>query len=173
MSRRWRYALEEFPRFNASLTADGETLVLKQYCHIGIAVDTPHGLMVPVIRDVDKQGPVGDCQRDCRSGRAGKAAQDQAPTRWAAPRCRSPILAASEAPPSRPIVNPPEVAILGITRTEMVPVWENDSWTPVPMVPLDLSYDHRVINGAEAARFMAHLCRSARRSPPDAECKTR
>lgn len=56
-----------------------------------------------------------------------------------------------------PIVNPPEVAILGITRTETVPVWENESWTPVPMVPLDLSYDHRVINGAEAARFMAHL----------------
>ncbi|WP_394690572.1 2-oxo acid dehydrogenase subunit E2 [Hoeflea sp.] len=148
--------LGEFPRFNTSLTADGETLVFKQFCHIGIAVDAPHGLMVPVIRDVDRKGLwqiAGEI-----SDLAGRASQRKIkPDEMGGASMSISNLGGIGGTAFTPIVNPPEVAILGITRTEMVPVWENDNWTPVPMVPLDLSYDHRVINGAEAARFMAHL----------------
>ncbi len=148
--------LGEFPRFNASLTADGETLVLKQFCHIGIAVDTPHGLMVPVIRDVDRKGLwqiAGEI-----SDLAERAAQRKIkPDEMGGASMSISNLGGIGGTAFTPIVNPPEVGILGITRAETVPVWENESWTPVPMVPLDLSYDHRVINGAEAARFMAHL----------------
>ncbi|MDP3526416.1 MAG: 2-oxo acid dehydrogenase subunit E2 [Hoeflea sp.] len=148
--------LGEFPRFNASLTADGETLVLKQFCHIGIAVDTPHGLMVPVIRDVDRKG-LWQVASEI-SDLAGRAAQRKIrPDEMGGASMSISNLGGIGGTAFTPIVNPPEVAILGITRTETVPVWENDSWVPVPMVPLDLSYDHRVINGAEAARFMAHL----------------
>jgi pyruvate/2-oxoglutarate dehydrogenase complex dihydrolipoamide acyltransferase (E2) component len=150
--------LEEFPRFNASLTADGETLVLKQFCHIGIAVDTPHGLMVPVIRDVDRKGlwQIASEIADL----AGRAAQRKiSPDEMGGASMSISNLGGIGGTAFTPIVNPPEVAILGITRTETIPAWENESWTPVPMTPLDLSYDHRVINGADAARFMAHYAR--------------
>ena len=150
--------LGEFPRFNASLTADGETLILKQFCHIGIAVDTPHGLMVPVVRDVDRKG-LWQIASEI-SDLAGRAAQRKIkPDEMGGASMSISNLGGIGGTAFTPIVNPPEVAILGITRTEMIPVWENDNWMPVPMVPLDLTYDHRVINGAEAARFMAHYVR--------------
>ena len=147
--------LAEFPRFNASLTAGAEILVLKQFCHIGIAVDTPHGLMVPVIRNADRKG-LWQIASEI-SDLAGRAAQRKIkPDEMGGASMSISNLGGIGGTAFTPIVNPPELAILGITRTEIVPVWENENWTPVPMTPLDLSYDHRVINGAEAARFMAY-----------------
>lgn len=150
--------LRAFPRFNASLSADGETLYLKSRIHIGIAVDTPHGLMVPVIRDADHKG---------LWALAGEIADLAA--RAQARKLRAEEMGGASMTISNlggiggigftPIVNPPEVAILGLTRTETVTVWEGGAPHPVPMVPLDLSYDHRVLNGADAARFLAHYAR--------------
>ncbi|WP_071691352.1 2-oxo acid dehydrogenase subunit E2 [Nioella sediminis] len=150
--------LRTFPRFNASLTADGETLVLKDYVHIGIAVDTPHGLMVPVIRDADRKGLwqiAADIADLAGRAQARKLSGDQ----MGGGSMSISNLGGIGGTAFTPIVNPPEVAILGLTRTETVPVWENGDWSPVPMVPLDLSYDHRVINGADAARFLTHYAR--------------
>lgn len=145
--------LRDFPRFNASLSADGGTLVLKDYVHVGIAVDTPHGLMVPVIRDADRKGlwriasEVADLaaraqQRKIGAGEMGGASMSIS------------NLGGIGGIGFTPIVNPPEVAILGISRTEMAPVWSGEAFAPTPMTPLDLSYDHRVVNGADAARFL-------------------
>jgi len=147
--------LKAFPRFNASLSADGQTLYLKQFVHIGIAVDTPAGLMVLVIRDADKKG-LWDIASDI-SDLAGRAqARKIRPEEMGGASMSISNLGGIGGSGFTPIVNPPELAILGITRTETVPVWENDVWQPVPLVPLDLSYDHRVINGADAARFLSH-----------------
>jgi pyruvate dehydrogenase E2 component (dihydrolipoamide acetyltransferase) len=148
-------ALREFPKFNASLSADGKTLFLKDYVHLGIAVDTAHGLMVPVIRDVDRKGlwqiasEIADLasraqERKIRPDEMGGASMTIS------------SLGGIGGTAFTPIVNPPEVAILGITRTETVPVWDGEAFQPVQMVPLDLSYDHRVINGADAARFLSY-----------------
>lgn len=148
-------ALRAFPRFNASLTPDGEDLVLKDYVHIGIAVDTPHGLMVPVIRDADRKGlrQIGAEIADLAGrAQARKVRQDE----MGGASMTITNLGGIGGTAFTPIVNPPEVAILGITRTETVTHWDGDTPRPVPMVPLDLSYDHRVINGADAARFMTH-----------------
>lgn len=148
-------ALREFPRFNASLSADGGTLILKGYVHIGIAVDTPHGLMVPVLRNADRMGLWA-----IAAGIADLAARAQArrigPDEMGGASMTITSLGGIGGTGFSPIVNPPEVAILGITRVETVTVWDGDTPRPVPMVPLDLSYDHRVINGAEAARFLVH-----------------
>ncbi len=148
-------ALRRFPRFNASLSSDGTTLVLKDFVHVGIAVDTEHGLMVPVIRDADRKGlwaiaaEIADL--------AGRAqARKIGPDEMGGASMTITSLGGIGGTAFSPIVNPPEVAILGITRTETVTVWEGDTPRPVPMVPLDLSYDHRVINGADAARFLTH-----------------
>lgn len=150
--------LRAFPRFNASLTADGDTLVLKDYVHIGIAVDTAHGLMVPVIRDADRKG-LWQIAADI-ADLAGRAQARKLPAEDMGGASMSiSNLGGIGGTAFTPIVNPPEVAILGLTRTETVPVWDGDTWQPVPMVPLDLSYDHRVINGADAARFLAHYAR--------------
>ncbi|MXN64918.1 dihydrolipoamide acetyltransferase [Stappia sp. GBMRC 2046] len=149
-------ALREFPKFNTSLTPDGKMLVFKDYVHIGIAVDTAHGLMVPVIRDVDRKGlwniasEIADLasraqERKVRAEEMGGASMSIT------------NLGGIGGTAFSPIVNPPEVAILGITRTETAPLWDGEAFQPVPMVPLDLSYDHRVINGADAARFMTYL----------------
>jgi pyruvate dehydrogenase E2 component (dihydrolipoamide acetyltransferase) len=149
-------ALREFPRFNASLSADGKTLILKDYVHIGIAVDTAHGLMVPVLRDVDRKGlwQVAAEITDLASrAQARKVSSDE----MGGASMSISNLGGIGGLGFTPIVNPPEVAILGITRTETVTVWDGDTPRPVPMVPLDLSYDHRVINGADAARFMTYL----------------
>lgn len=149
-------ALREFPRFNASLSADGKTLILKDYVHIGIAVDTAHGLMVPVLRDVDRKGlwQIAAEITDLASrAQARKVSSDE----MGGASMSISNLGGIGGLGFTPIVNPPEVAILGITRTETVTVWDGDTPRPVPMVPLDLSYDHRVINGADAARFMTYL----------------
>ncbi|ALI55940.1 2-oxo acid dehydrogenase subunit E2 [Celeribacter marinus] len=149
-------ALREFPRFNASLSPDGKTLTLKDYVHIGIAVDTAHGLMVPVVRDVDRKG-----LWQIAAEIAGLASRAQnrkvGPDEMGGASMTITNLGGIGGIGFTPIVNPPEVAILGLTRTETVTVWEGDTPRPVPMVPLDLSYDHRVINGADAARFVSYL----------------
>lgn len=150
-------ALRAFPRFNASLSPDGETLVMKGYVHIGIAVDTPHGLMVPVIRDADKKG-LWQIGAEIADLAARAQARKIGPDEMGGASMTITNLGGIGGTAFTPIVNPPEVAILGITRTETVTVWDGDTPRPVPMVPLDLSYDHRVINGADAARFMAHYC---------------
>jgi len=144
--------LRDFPRFNASLSPDGATLTLKDFVHVGIAVDTPHGLMVPVIRDANRKGlwtiaaEIADLagraqERKVRGDEMGGASMTIS------------NLGGLGGTAFTPIVNPPEVAILGLTRTDIVPVREDGDWVPVPMVPMDLSYDHRVLNGADAARF--------------------
>lgn len=146
--------LQEFPRFNASLTGDGKTLVLKEYVHIGIAVDTPHGLMVPVIRDAETKGlwQIGTEIADLASrAQARKISADE----MGGASMTITNLGGIGGIGFTPIVNPPEVAILGLTRPETVPAWNGDTFEPVPKVSLDLSYDHRVINGADAARFAA------------------
>lgn len=152
------HTLREFPRFNASLTADGKTLILKDYVHIGIAVDTAHGLMVPVVRDVDKKGL---WQIAAEIGDLAARAQERKvrPEEMGGASMTITNLGGIGGTAFSPIVNPPEVAILGITRTEIVPVWDGEVFQPVPTVPLDLSYDHRVINGADAARFMVFFTR--------------
>jgi pyruvate/2-oxoglutarate dehydrogenase complex dihydrolipoamide acyltransferase (E2) component len=151
------HCLRDFPRFNASLSADGKTLILKNYVHIGIAVDTPHGLMVPVIRNADRKG-LWEISAEITTLAARAQARKLAPDDMGGASMTISNLGGIGGLGFTPIVNPPELAILGITRTETVTVWDNDTPRPVPMVPLDLSYDHRVINGANAARFMTGLC---------------
>jgi pyruvate/2-oxoglutarate dehydrogenase complex dihydrolipoamide acyltransferase (E2) component len=149
-------ALREFPRFNSSLAPDGKTLTLKDYVHIGIAVDTAHGLMVPVVRNVDRKGlwqiaaEISDLASRAQNRKVG-------PDEMGGASMTITSLGGIGGIGFTPIVNPPEVAILGLTRTETVTVWDGDTPRPVPMVPLDLSYDHRVINGADAARFVSYL----------------
>jgi pyruvate dehydrogenase E2 component (dihydrolipoamide acetyltransferase) len=148
-------ALRAFPRFNASLTADGTGLVLKDYVHIGIAVDTKQGLVVPVIRDADRLG-LFTIARTIADLAALAQARKLRPDMMGGASMTITNLGGIGGTAFTPIVNPPEVAILGITRTEITPVWDGTAFLPRPMVPLDLSYDHRVINGADAARFMTH-----------------
>ena len=150
--------LAEFPTFNASLGPDGDTLVVKRYVHIGIAVDTPNGLMVPVLRDADRKG-VYDLAREMAElgararGGALKSDELQGGTFTIS------SLGGIGGTAFTPIINAPEVAILGLSRTRMTPVWDGASFQPRLMLPLDLSWDHRVVDGAEAARFLAHLAR--------------
>jgi pyruvate dehydrogenase E2 component (dihydrolipoamide acetyltransferase) len=149
-------ALREFPRFNSSLSPDGKILTLKGYVHVGIAVDTAHGLMVPVVHDVDRKGlwqiaaEISDLASRAQNRKVG-------PDEMGGASMTITNLGGIGGIGFTPIVNPPEVAILGLTRTETVTVWDGDTPRPVPMVPLDLSYDHRVINGADAARFVSYL----------------
>ncbi|MCF3932929.1 2-oxo acid dehydrogenase subunit E2 [Acuticoccus sp. M5D2P5] len=147
-----------YPRFNASLSPDGTRLVIKHYCHVGIAVDTPHGLMVPVVRNADRKGLLSIA---AEIGALAARARDR--------KLRSQEMGGASMSITNlggiggtgftPIVNPPEVAILGLCRSETVPVWTGEAFEPRLMVPLALSYDHRVINGADAARFLAHYAR--------------
>ena len=152
-------ALTEFPQFNASLDADGETLVLKQYFHIGVAMDTPNGLVVPVIRDVDQMwiwdlgAALADTSIRAREGKLK-------PTEMQGGCMSISSLGGIGGTAFTPIVNPPELAILGVTRSRMSPVWDGKEFQPRLMQPLDLTYDHRVIDGAEAARFMVFLCQA-------------
>ena len=153
------HALEKFPTFNASLHADGTSLVMKKYYNIGIAVDTPQGLMVPVIREVARKSlfdlakEMGELSLRARQGKL-KPADLQGG-------CISiSSLGGIGGAAFTPIVNAPEVAILGLTRARMTPVWDGTAFQPRLMLPLDLSYDHRVIDGAEAARFVAYLIES-------------
>lgn len=150
-------ALRKFQRFNASLSPDGQTLTLKDYVHIGVAVDTPHGLMVPVIRDADHKG-LWQIAAEISDLAARAQARKISPDQMGGASMTITNLGGIGGSAFTPIVNPPEVAILGITRPETITVWDGDTPEPVQMVPLDLSYDHRVINGADAARFMTHYC---------------
>lgn len=149
-------ALREFPVFNASLAEDGEHLIMKKYVHIGIAVDTPNGLVVPVIRDVDQKG-ITELSRELMdiSGRARDGKLKAADMQGGCMSISS--LGGIGGTAFTPIVNAPEVAILGVSKNEMKPVWNGQEFEPRLMVPLSLSYDHRVIDGAEAARFTAYL----------------
>ncbi len=146
--------LRDFPRFNASLSPDGKTLVLKDYVHIGIAVDTPHGLMVPVIRNADHKG-LWQISAEIADLATRAQARKIKPDEMGGACMTISNLGGIGGLGFTPIVNPPELAILGVTRTETVTLWDGDIPRPTPMVPLDLSYDHRVINGAEAARYTA------------------
>ena len=150
------YSLKAFPQFNSSLTADGEQLVLKKYFHIGIAVDTPGGLMVPVIRNVDQKGII---ELAVEMGAISKKARDGklSPAQLQGGSFTISSLGGIGGTAFTPIVNAPEVGILGVTRAAMKPVWDGAEFQPRLMLPLDLSYDHRVIDGAQAARFVAHL----------------
>ncbi|MBN3758370.1 dihydrolipoyllysine-residue acetyltransferase [Paraburkholderia sp. Tr-20389] len=147
-------ALKKFPTFNASL--DGDNLVFKQYYHVGFAADTPNGLVVPVIRDADKKGLV-DIAKEMtelsKLARDGKLKPDQMQGG-----CFSiSSLGGIGGTTFTPIINAPEVAILGLSRSAMKPVWDGKQFVPRLTLPLSLSYDHRVIDGAEAARFNAYL----------------
>ncbi|MGY6122959.1 dihydrolipoyllysine-residue acetyltransferase (plasmid) [Paraburkholderia strydomiana] len=147
-------ALKKFPTFNASL--DGDNLVFKQYYHVGFAADTPNGLVVPVIRDADKKGLVEIAKEMTdlsKAAREGKLKPDQMQGG-----CFSiSSLGGIGGTNFTPIINAPEVAILGLSRGAMKPVWDGKQFVPKLMLPLSLSYDHRVIDGAEAARFNAYL----------------
>ena len=151
-------ALKKFPRFNSSLSADGQSLFYKKYFNIGIAVDTPNGLVVPVLTDTDKKSiyELSEEMTDL-STRARDKKLKPAEMQGASMTISS--LGGIGGSAFTPIVNPPEVAILGITRAKMQPVWNGEEFTPRLMCPLDLTYDHRVIDGADGARFMAHYCK--------------
>lgn len=149
-------ALAEFPVFNSSLSADGESLIKKKYFHIGVAVDTPNGLMVPVVRDVDKKGIVElsrelmDISIRARDGKL-KSADMQGSCFTIS------SLGGIGGTAFTPIVNYPDVAILGVSKSEIKPKWNGKDFEPKLMLPLSLSYDHRVIDGAMAARFSVTL----------------
>ena len=148
--------LKQFPTFNSSLTPDGERLILKKYFHIGVAVDTPNGLVVPVIRDIDQKS-VYDLARDLgeMSVRARDGKLKSQDMQGGSMTISS--LGGIGGTAFTPLVNAPEVAILGLTRSRMQPVWDGKEFIPRVMQPVDVSYDHRVIDGAEAARFVASL----------------
>jgi pyruvate dehydrogenase E2 component (dihydrolipoamide acetyltransferase) len=147
-------ALKKFPDFNASL--DGDNLVLKKYFHVGFAADTPNGLVVPVIRNADQKGvlqiakEMGELSAKAREGKLGPAEMQGG--------CFSiSSLGGIGGTAFTPIINAPEVAILGVSKSATKPVWTGKDFAPRLMVPLSLSYDHRVIDGASAARFTAYL----------------
>jgi pyruvate dehydrogenase E2 component (dihydrolipoamide acetyltransferase) len=148
--------LKHFPDFNASLDASGENLILKKYIHIGVAVDTPDGLMVPVIRDVDQKGIVQLAQELGEvSARAREKKITAADMQGGCFTISS--LGGIGGTSFTPIINAPEVAILGVSRSSMKPVWKDGEFVPRLMLPLSLSYDHRVIDGAAGARFTTYL----------------
>lgn len=149
-------SLKQFPEFNSSLSPEKDSLIIKHYFNIGIAVDTREGLVVPVIRDVDRKGitelsqELGAISKKARDGRL-------APSDMQGASFTITSLGGIGGTAFSPIVNAPEVAILGVVRSKMAPVWNGESFRPRLMLPLSLSYDHRVIDGALAARFVRHL----------------
>jgi len=149
-------ALKKFPEFNASLDEKGENLILKQYYHIGFAADTPNGLMVPVVKDSDKKGiaqiaqEMGELSAQAREGKLKPADMQGASFTISS-------LGGIGGTAFTPIINAPEVAILGLSKSDIKPVWDGAQFKPRLMLPLSLSYDHRVIDGAMGARFCVHL----------------
>jgi pyruvate dehydrogenase E2 component (dihydrolipoamide acetyltransferase) len=149
-------ALKQFPAFNSSLSSDGQSLILKQYFHLGVAVDTPNGLVVPVIRNVDSKGlfelakELGEVSVKAREGKL--TAQDMQGSSFTIS-----SLGGVGGTAFTPIVNAPDVAILGVSRSQMKPIYQNGEFVPRLMLPLSLSYDHRVIDGAQAAAFTTYL----------------
>ena len=150
------HTLKAFPKFNASLANDGENLILKNYYHIGVAVETPNGLTVPVIRDVDQKGiyqlaqELGEISAKAREMKL--SADDMQGSSFTIS-----SLGGIGGTAFSPIVKWPDVAILGLSRNKMQPVWNGKEFVPRLMLPMSLSYDHRVIDGADAARFVVHL----------------
>lgn len=149
-------ALIQFPQFNSSLDSSGENLIYKKYCHIGIAVDTPNGLVVPVIKDVNKLTIV---EIATEMSRLSQKARDKGlmPADMSGGCFTISSLGGISGTAFTPIVNGPEVAILGLSKSTIKPVYENGEFIPRLMLPLSLSYDHRVIDGAEGARFTRYL----------------
>jgi pyruvate dehydrogenase E2 component (dihydrolipoamide acetyltransferase) len=161
-------ALKKFPEFNASL--DGDTLVLKKYFHIGFAADTPNGLVVPVIKDADKKGILQISQemsalaKKARDGKLGPADMSGG--------CFSiSSLGGIGGRYFTPIINAPEVAIMGVCKSSTEPRWDGKAFQPRLILPLSLSWDHRVIDGAAAARFNAYLGASCWRTSAACCCK--
>ena len=150
-------ALREFPKFNSSLTPEKDALIYKSYYHLGVAVDTPDGLVVPVIRDVDRKG-IRELSRELGavSAKARDGKLDLADLQGGCFTISS--LGGIGGTSFTPIVNAPEVAILGVVRSRTTPVWDGTAFVPRLMLPISLSYDHRVIDGALAARFARYLC---------------
>jgi len=149
-------AMQQFPSFNASLSADGESLILKKYFNIGIAVDTPNGLVVPVLRNANTKSITElalEIAEKSEKARLGKLL----PADMQGGCLTISSLGGIGGMAFTPIVNAPEVAILGVTRAKMQPIWNGKEFVPRLMLPLDLTYDHRVIDGAEGAKFMALL----------------
>lgn len=149
-------ALKTYPQFNASLASNGTDLIYKKYFHLGVAVDTPNGLVVPVVRDVDSKG-LFDLARELAEigvlAREGKLKNEQMTGS-----CFSlSSLGGIGGTAFTPIINAPDVAILGISKVQIRPVYMDEKWMPRKMLPLSLSYDHRVIDGAEGARFITHI----------------
>ncbi len=150
-------ALRKHPEVNASLAPDKENLILKKYVHIGIAVDTPGGLVVPVVREVDRKGvdalsrELGEVSQRARDGKLSSAELQGASFTISS-------LGGIGGTGFTPLVNAPEVAILGVVRARMAPVWDGGAFVPRLLLPVCLSYDHRVVDGALAARFTRHLC---------------
>ncbi len=147
--------LKAFPKVNSSLTPDGQALFYKKYFHIGIAVDTPNGLVVPVFKDVDKKS-VSELAVEMADVSQRARAKKLKPDEMQGASMTISSLGGIGGTAFTPLINPPEVAILGIARARMQPVWDGEKFEPRLMCPLDLSYDHRVVDGADAARFMVH-----------------
>ena len=144
------------PEFNSSLSGDGESLIMKQYVHIGVAVDTPKGLMVPVIRDVDGKSVyqlAAELMEVSNKARDGKLL----PADMQGGSFSISSLGGIGGTAFTPIVNAPEVAILGVSRSSMKPQWDGAEFRPRLMLPLSLSYDHRVIDGVQGVRFTTYL----------------
>ncbi|MES9969754.1 MAG: dihydrolipoyllysine-residue acetyltransferase [Candidatus Thiodiazotropha sp.] len=149
-------ALKQMPIFNAALSGDGESLNYRKYIHIGVAVDTPNGLVVPVVRDVDQKGVfqlAGELMEISSKAREGKLA----PADMQGGCFSISSLGGIGGTAFTPIVNAPEVAILGVSRSSMQPVWDGEAFQPRLILPLSLSYDHRVIDGADGVRFTTYL----------------
>ncbi|HEY7906856.1 MAG TPA: 2-oxo acid dehydrogenase subunit E2 [Wenzhouxiangella sp.] len=149
-------SLKAFPQFNASLTPDGGSLIHKHYFHIGVAVDTPGGLVVPVLRDCDQKGFIELAQELTelsQRARDGKLSADE--MKGGCFTISS--LGGIGGTEFTPIINAPELAILGVSKAQVKPIWDGEDFEPRLMLPLSLSYDHRVIDGADAARFITHL----------------
>jgi pyruvate dehydrogenase E2 component (dihydrolipoamide acetyltransferase) len=147
-------ALRRFPELNASL--DGESLVLKRHYHIGFAADTPHGLVVPVLRDADRKG-IGEIAAELAALAARAREGKLAPADLQGGTFTISSLGGIGGTAFTPIVNAPEVAILGVSRASTKPVWDGKAFVPRLLLPLSLSYDHRVVDGAAGARFVTHL----------------
>jgi pyruvate dehydrogenase E2 component (dihydrolipoamide acetyltransferase) len=149
-------ALKNHPEFNASLAASGDALVLKRYYHIGVAVDTPGGLVVPVIRNVDQKGilqlakELAETSAKARDGKLGPADMQGGTFSISS-------LGGIGGSHFTPIINAPEIAILGVSKSAMKPVWKDGQFVPRLIVPLSLSYDHRAVDGAQGARFITNL----------------
>jgi pyruvate dehydrogenase E2 component (dihydrolipoamide acetyltransferase) len=152
-------SLKAFPTFNSALAPAKDALIYRKYWHLGVAVDTPEGLVVAVVRDVDQKG-VLDLARELGALSAKAREGKLSPAEMQGASFTISSLGGIGGTAFTPIVNAPEVAILGVVRSKMAPVWDGETFRPRLMLPLCLSYDHRVIDGAAGARFMRHLCQT-------------